>query len=118
MCAGCEGEPQPHTPAVELESLLVRLERVTTRLEQTVGIAGESLSREAASQVSGPEPLPLLSLQQPPPPAELTEESTDKMSVAAFNDIVQGSLSQYLQLSAKLGGDVATQAKLVEKAFQ
>lgn len=118
MCAGCEGESQPHAPAVELESLLIRLERVTTRLEQTVGVASDSVFRQPASQISGPEHLPLPSLQQPPPPAELIEEPADKMSVAAFNDIIQGSLSQYLQLSAKLGGDVATHAKLVEKAFQ
>jgi adenylyl cyclase-associated protein len=80
-------------------------------LEKTVGVAGESLFRQPASQISGPERLP-------PPPAELKDEPTDKMSAAAFNDIIQGSLSQYLQLSAKLGGDVATHAKLVEKAFQ
>jgi hypothetical protein len=87
-------------------------------LEQTVGIVSGSLFRQATSQVSSPESLPLPSLEQPPPPAELTEEPTDKMSVAAFSDIIQGSLSQYLQLSAKLGGDVGTQSKLVEKAFQ
>lgn len=87
-------------------------------MEQTAGVASESLFRQPASQISGSEHLPLPSLQQPPPPSELTEEPTHKMSVAAFNDILQGSLSQYLQLSAKLGGDVATHAKLVEKAFQ
>jgi adenylyl cyclase-associated protein len=114
VCAGCEGESQPHAPAVELEFLLIRLERVTTRLEQTVGVASESLIRQPASQISGPEHFPLPSSQHPPPPAELT----GKMSVAAFSDIIQGPLSQYLQLSAKLGGDVATHSKLVEKAFQ
>jgi hypothetical protein len=87
-------------------------------LEQTVGVASESQHRQAASQVSGPEHLPLPSLQQPPPPAELTEKPTNKMSVAAFSGIIQGSLSQYLQLSEKIGGDVAAQSKLVEKAFQ
>jgi adenylyl cyclase-associated protein len=40
------------------------------------------------------------------------------MSLAAFGDIIRGPLSQYLQLSVKLGGDVTTQSKLVEKAFQ
>lgn len=87
-------------------------------MEQTVGVASESLLRQPASQISGPEHSSLPALEQPPPPAELTEDPADKMSVAAFSDIIQGSLSQYLQLSAKLGGDVATHSKLVEKAFQ
>lgn len=119
LCADCEVEPQARAPAVELESLLNRLERVTTRLEQTVGVASHSLFRQPASQTSVPEPLPLPTPQPPPPPpSQLTEEATYKMSVAAFGDIIQGPLSQYLQLSAKLGGDVATHSKLVEKAFQ
>jgi adenylyl cyclase-associated protein len=40
------------------------------------------------------------------------------MSVAAFGNIIQGPLSQYLQFSAKIGGDVAIHSKLVEKAFR
>lgn len=119
MCADCEVEPQPRAPAVELEALLNRLERVTTRLEQTVGVASQSLFRQPASQTSVPEPLPLPTPQPPPPPpSQLTEEATYKMSVAAFGDIIQGPLSQYLQLAAKIDGDVATHSKLVEKAFQ
>jgi adenylyl cyclase-associated protein len=109
MSAGCEVESHLRPPAVELEFLLNRLERVTTRLEQSVGVASESLLRQSASQTTVPSPLP-----PPPKPPELT----DTMSVAAFSDIIQGPLSQYLQLSAKLGGDVATHSKLVEKAFQ
>jgi adenylyl cyclase-associated protein len=107
MPAGCETECHLRTPTVELESLLKRLESVTTRLEQSVGVASESLLRQSTSQTTVTEPSSL------PPPA-----LTDTMSVAAFSDIIQGSLSQYLQLSAKLGGDVATHSKLVEKAFQ
>jgi adenylyl cyclase-associated protein len=119
LCADCEEEPQPRAPGVELESLLKRLEKVTTRLEQTVGVASQSLFRQPASQTSVPEPLPLPPSQPPPaPPSQRTEEATHKMSVAAFGDIIRGPLSQYLQLSAKLGGDVATHSKLVEKAFR
>ncbi|XP_016945013.2 adenylyl cyclase-associated protein 1 isoform X4 [Drosophila suzukii] len=39
------------------------------------------------------------------------------MSVAGFEDIVAGPLSQYLSLSAKIGGDVAQHAELVKSAF-
>jgi hypothetical protein len=40
------------------------------------------------------------------------------MSVAAFSDIVAGPLASYIALSNKIGGDVATHAKLVSEAFQ
>lgn len=39
------------------------------------------------------------------------------MSVYGFQDILSGPLAQYLQLSTKIGGDVAKQADLVNKAF-
>ena len=39
------------------------------------------------------------------------------MSVDGFEDIVAGPLSQYLTLSAKIGGDVAQHAELVKSAF-
>lgn len=42
---------------------------------------------------------------------------TDSMSVMAYQDIVSGPLAQFLTLSAKIGGDVATQADFVKKAF-
>lgn len=88
-------------------------------MEQTVGVTTESLFRQPASQTSVPEPLPLPTPQPPPPPpSQLTEEATYKMSVAAFGNIIQGPLSQYLQFSAKIGGDVAIHSKLVEKAFR
>uniref|UniRef100_A0A1B6DH10 Adenylyl cyclase-associated protein n=2 Tax=Clastoptera arizonana TaxID=38151 RepID=A0A1B6DH10_9HEMI len=40
------------------------------------------------------------------------------MSSNAYSDIVQGPLAQYLQLSTKIGGEVATHAKLVSDVFQ
>lgn len=52
------------------------------------------------------------SLPPPPPPLELI------MSVLGFQDIVAGPLSQYLALSAKIGGDVAQHAEFVKKAFE
>lgn len=39
------------------------------------------------------------------------------MSVLGFTDIVNGPLSQYLQISASIGGDVAEHSKLVRDAF-
>lgn len=39
------------------------------------------------------------------------------MSVYGFQDILSGPFAQYLQLSSKIGGDVAQQADFVNKAF-
>lgn len=39
------------------------------------------------------------------------------MSVYGFQDILDGPFAQYLQLSAKIGGDVAKQAEFVKSAF-
>lgn len=39
------------------------------------------------------------------------------MSVYGFQDILSGSFAQFLQLSGKIGGDVAQQAEFVNKAF-
>lgn len=39
------------------------------------------------------------------------------MSVNAYEDIILGPLAQFLELSAKIGDDVATQADFVKKAF-
>lgn len=40
------------------------------------------------------------------------------MSVQGFEDLIQGPLATFVQLSNKIGGDVSTQASLVLKAFQ
>lgn len=40
------------------------------------------------------------------------------MSVQAYRDILEGCFSAYLSISEQIGGDVATQAALVERAFQ
>lgn len=42
----------------------------------------------------------------------------ESMSVYAYQDIVSGPLAQFLACSAKIGGDVATQADFVRKAFE
>lgn len=57
-----------------------------------------------------------------PPPTPLTLESTAPangftMSVNGYEDILLNNVSEFLQLSTKIGGDVATQAALVKRAF-
>lgn len=44
-------------------------------------------------------------------------EKPKAMSVNAYEDIILGSLAQFLELSKKIGDDVATQAEFVKKAF-
>ena len=47
------------------------------------------------------------------------EDNSEKnMSVAAYEDILLGSLAQFLTLSAKIGDDVASQGVAVKKAFE
>lgn len=50
--------------------------------------------------------------------AVLEDNHEKKMSVAAYEDIISGSLAQFLELSGKIGDDVATQAEYVKKAFE
>lgn len=40
------------------------------------------------------------------------------MSVQSFTDILQGPLTQYLQISQQIGGDVGQHSQLVHNAFQ
>ncbi|XP_050526087.1 adenylyl cyclase-associated protein 1 [Daktulosphaira vitifoliae] len=40
------------------------------------------------------------------------------MSVQAFEDLIRGPLTTFVQLSKKIGGDVSAQADLVQSAFQ
>jgi adenylyl cyclase-associated protein len=50
-----------------------------------------------------------------PPKQEKT--TVNNMSVNAYEDIMLGALATYLEKSAKIGDDVATQADFVKKAF-
>lgn len=122
----------------ELISLIGRLESIVSRLEQQTA-DGESFT--AHPQVSSsysqtdltspddrflPTVLPhieqrLEKLQKEQRRSKLFEQenySIDKaMSVNAYEDIILGSLAQFLELSKKIGDDVATQADFVKKAF-
>lgn len=52
------------------------------------------------------------------PTLRSTGKTAETMSVAGYQDVLGGSVRDYLQLSNKIGGDVAAHSKLVEKAFQ
>lgn len=91
-------------PAAELEALIERLERVTSRLERLPVLA------ERAPSPRTPHP--------PPQEGEQLIVETDNMSVNGYQDIVQGPLQAYLELSKQIGGDVAAHAALVNSAFQ
>ncbi|XP_046611256.1 adenylyl cyclase-associated protein 1 isoform X1 [Neodiprion virginianus] len=106
--AGCE----PDSREEQLEDLVTRLENVTRRLERVPGAGTET--QETAVQTKTPSPD-----NQSPVANQTTSISPQaKMSVAGYEDIIAGPVSQYLQLSQKIGGDVLTHSKLVEKAFQ
>ncbi|KAH8351994.1 hypothetical protein KR084_001044 [Drosophila pseudotakahashii] len=118
-----EPEAKPTAAVEHLESICERLETLVDRLERTL---------------TAPQPIELPTPTLPPPPAEEKVEvgevalpvaekvetpppppspPSSNMSVAGFEDIVAGPLSQYLTLSAKIGGDVAQHAELVKSAF-
>nr|XP_021194008.2 adenylyl cyclase-associated protein 1 isoform X2 [Helicoverpa armigera] len=99
------------SPASELETLIERLERVTSRLERL-----PLLRARTPTPPGSPAPSPVSEPSLPPQP--LCFEPTDNMSVNGYQDIVQGPLQAYLQLSQQIGGDVAAHANLVNAAFQ
>ncbi|XP_075973945.1 adenylyl cyclase-associated protein 1 isoform X2 [Anticarsia gemmatalis] len=111
--AASEVEPAAVTqsPASELEALIERLERVTSRLERL-----PVLRARTPTPPRSPAPSPVSVPTPPPLPPQF--EPTDNMSVNGYQDIVQGPLQTYLQLSQQIGGDVATHANLVNAAFQ
>ena len=50
-------------------------------------------------------------------PDTVVEQQTSNMSVNGYEDIMLNNVQEFLALSAKIGGDVATQAEFVKKAF-
>ncbi|XP_077263886.1 adenylyl cyclase-associated protein 1 isoform X2 [Temnothorax americanus] len=110
--AGCESSDKEE----HLEELVNRLENVTRRLEnfavQTQDTAVQTSTPSPKRSTSSGSSLSLSSKQEtiPNPPTN--------MSVAGYEDLLAGPVKEYLQLSQKIGGDVAVHSKLVEKAFQ
>lgn len=123
-----ETETKPTAAVEHLERICERLETLVDRLEHTL-IAAPPAAAPAAQEVkvrqeAVAEPLPTPSPPPPPPPAPATATApapvsvSNNMSVAGFEDIVAGSLSEYLALSNKIGGDVAQHAQYVKAAFE
>ncbi|XP_045510481.1 adenylyl cyclase-associated protein 2 isoform X3 [Colias croceus] len=105
-----ESAAAANKPAADLEALLDRLERVTCRLERLPCLRGRT---PTPPNSPAPSASPVCFVT---PPQELVP--TDDMSVNGYQDLMQGPLRTYLELSKQIGGDVATQANLVNEAFQ
>ncbi|CAK9801922.1 Adenylyl cyclase-associated protein 1, partial [Anthophora quadrimaculata] len=120
--AGCEASDKED----HLEELVNRLENVTKRLEK-VRTPSVTETQDSAVQTSTPSPKRSQSVKnselvQSDSPVHSTNKQTSEkfisMSVTGYEDLLAGPVKEYLQLSEKIGGDVATHSKLVEKAFQ
>ncbi|XP_034947835.1 interaptin isoform X1 [Chelonus insularis] len=125
---GCDNDREE-----QLEQLVTRLENVTKRLEsvptklfaetqevavQTLISSSKKSEEEIQNVIINPE------IQQSSP-KKVSFENESKtglgesiMSVAGYEDLIAGPVAEYLQLSLKIGGDVAAHSELVEKAFQ
>ncbi|KAI4502710.1 hypothetical protein M0802_001754 [Mischocyttarus mexicanus] len=131
---GCEASDREE----HLEDLVNRLENVTKRLERVPGqpIAKTqetavqtntpspkkpqpvSTRNTAASPLSSPEKASYDILKPTSSNSNNNNNNNNNMSIAGYEDLLGGSLKEYLQLSQKIGGVVATQSEMVEKAFQ
>lgn len=112
-----------------MEQLVNRLENVTKRLEKVPASSSTVHTQDTAVQTSTPspkKPTPAQnsSKQDSPTPSipcskqQIIPNQPTSMSVAGYQDLLTGPVKGYLELSQKIGGDVATHSKLVEKVFQ
>uniref|UniRef100_A0A182T6M5 CAP N-terminal domain-containing protein n=1 Tax=Anopheles maculatus TaxID=74869 RepID=A0A182T6M5_9DIPT len=67
------------------------------------------------TQEQGPAVLSFSSQQQQH--GTVAKQASSKMSINAYEDIMLGSFANFITLSNKIGGDVATQAQFVKEAF-
>ncbi|XP_044020221.1 adenylyl cyclase-associated protein 1 isoform X1 [Aphidius gifuensis] len=122
---GCDSEREDH-----LEELVTRLENVTKRLE-SVPEKFIVETQEVAIQTQTPSPKRTNkfiekseSIEQSIDIANNIEinlnniNSSSNMSIENYEDIIAGPVAEYLKLSEKIGGDVASHSKLVQQAFQ
>ncbi|XP_011873041.1 PREDICTED: adenylyl cyclase-associated protein 1 [Vollenhovia emeryi] len=111
---GCETTDKEE----HLEELVNRLENVTRRLENVHFVVK---TQDTAVQTSTPSPKRSASSGSnlsPSPKQETVPDPLTNMSLAGYQDFLAGPVKEYLQLSQKIGGDVAAHSQLVEKAFQ
>lgn len=108
----------------KLINLIERLEIVVARLEKYLPSHPESLNNYP-NDFEDEQYLPTV-LPQIDKHLEGNQQSNHRnieqyrekiMSVNAYEDIILGPLAQFLDSSNKIGGDVATQADFVKKAF-
>lgn len=92
-----------------------RLENVTRRLEN---VHFAIPTQDIAVQTSTPSPKRSTSSGSSLSSKEITPSPPTNMSIAGYEDFLAGPVKEYLQLSQKIGGDVAVHSKLVEKAFK
>ncbi|XP_076276166.1 adenylyl cyclase-associated protein 1 isoform X1 [Lasioglossum baleicum] len=120
--SGCDSNDKEE----HLEELVNRLEDVTKRLEN-VRTRTIAETQDTAVQTNTPSPRRSKSVENGTSeqtaslvrsPIKSASGQIVSMSVAGYEDLVAGPVREYLQLSSKIGGDVATHSKLVEKAFQ
>ncbi|KAM8717247.1 hypothetical protein ACLKA7_004019 [Drosophila subpalustris] len=113
-----ETESKPTAAVEHLERICERLETLVDRLEHTlIGPSATEIKPDIETAAPSPPPPPPLTPPPPPVVAVCAPPSSNNMSVAGFEDIMAGPLSQYLALSAKIGGDVAQHAQFVKAAF-
>ncbi|KAL2744184.1 adenylyl cyclase-associated protein 1 isoform X1 [Vespula maculifrons] len=126
--AGCEANDREE----HLEDLVNRLENVTKRLERVPAQSAVAQTQETAVQTNTPspkKPQPVSTRNAAASPLSSPEKASivwsingnnnsNNMSIAGYEDLLAGSVKEYLQLSQKIGGDVATHSQMVEKAFQ
>lgn len=115
------------------------MENVTRRLEK-VPIPSSVPTQETSVQVPSPRSTPVIGNSSPSPDSPAPDQPTPdspksppdpvganerivsqqptSMSVAGYENLLAGPVKEYLELSQKIGGDVAAHSKLVQKAFQ
>lgn len=111
-----------------MEELVNRLESVTKRLEN-ISVHGAIQTQDIAVQTCT-----LFSKESPAASTLSDEESSTSstshlsqqtvpnqpanMSVVAYENLLSGSVREYVEISQKIGGEVAEHSKLVEQVFQ
>lgn len=99
-----ESPPLPSPPAEFYQDLTEKLERKVNTLETNINSFIDIQPEEYF--------LPTVVTQI------YLENNSSNMSVNAYEDIINDNLTQFLNLSVKIGGDVAQQASFVKKAFE